>query len=89
MPSPAAADDVPVIAEVCDFIRDNLEAPLTLAALGKRAGMSPTHLQRVFKRVVGVSPRQFADAYLPGGVVDLRYRFVVADGLIHELDIAP
>jgi ketosteroid isomerase-like protein len=25
----------------------------------------------------------------PGGVVDLRYRFVVADGLISELEIAP
>jgi len=25
----------------------------------------------------------------PGGVVDLRYRFVIADGLICELDIAP
>ena len=25
----------------------------------------------------------------PGGVVDLRYRFVLADGLISELEIAP
>ena len=25
----------------------------------------------------------------PGGVVDLRYRFVVADGLISELEIGP
>ena len=25
----------------------------------------------------------------PGGVVDLRYRFIVSDGLITELDIAP
>jgi len=25
----------------------------------------------------------------PGGVVDLRYRFVLADGLIAELEIAP
>jgi hypothetical protein len=25
----------------------------------------------------------------PGGVVDLRYRFVVSEGLITELDIAP
>jgi AraC family transcriptional regulator of adaptative response/methylated-DNA-[protein]-cysteine methyltransferase len=53
---------VPIIAEVCDFIRANPESSLTLTALGKRAGMSPAHFQRVFKRVVGVSPRQFADA---------------------------
>ena|SRR5438552_780633 len=25
----------------------------------------------------------------PGGVVDLRYRFVLSDGLIRQLDIAP
>jgi AraC family transcriptional regulator of adaptative response/methylated-DNA-[protein]-cysteine methyltransferase len=61
---PSATDDgtVPLIAEVCDFIRANPGRRHTLAALAKRAGMSPGHLQRVFKRVVGVSPRQFADA---------------------------
>jgi AraC family transcriptional regulator of adaptative response/methylated-DNA-[protein]-cysteine methyltransferase len=47
---------------LCDFIRANPDGPLTLAALGRKAGMSPTHLQRVFKRVAGVSPRQFVDA---------------------------
>jgi AraC family transcriptional regulator of adaptative response/methylated-DNA-[protein]-cysteine methyltransferase len=55
-------DDVSLIADVCDFIRANLESQLTLAELGRQAMMSPPHLQRVFKRVVGVSPRQFADA---------------------------
>lgn len=58
------ADDgtVDLIAEVCEFIRANLDGPMSLAALGRRAGMSPAHFQRVFKRIVGVSPRQFADA---------------------------
>ncbi|MDB5310986.1 MAG: bifunctional transcriptional activator/DNA repair enzyme protein Ada [Gemmataceae bacterium] len=64
MPDAAPGDDgtLPIVAELCDFIRANPDAPLTLSALGRRAGMSPAHLQRVFKRVVGVSPRQFADA---------------------------
>jgi len=61
MPEPADPT-VSLVADVCDFIRANLESPLTLAALGRQAGMSPGHLQRVFKQVVGVSPRQFADA---------------------------
>ena len=61
MPEPAAPT-VSLVADVCDFIRANLESPLTLAALGRQAGLSPAHLQRVFKQVVGVSPRQFADA---------------------------
>jgi AraC family transcriptional regulator of adaptative response/methylated-DNA-[protein]-cysteine methyltransferase len=53
---------VPIIAEVCAFIQNNLDGPLPLAKLGRTAGMSAAHLQRVFKRVVGVSPRQYADA---------------------------
>jgi len=56
------AGTVSLIADVCEFIRDNPETPHTLARLGRQAGLSPAHLQRVFKRVVGVSPRQFADA---------------------------
>ncbi|HXD89154.1 MAG TPA: methylated-DNA--[protein]-cysteine S-methyltransferase [Urbifossiella sp.] len=59
-----AGDDaaVPIIAEVCRFIEEQLDSPQSLAALGKRAGMSAAHLQRIFKRIVGVSPRQYADA---------------------------
>ena len=62
MPTATDADTVSLVADLCDYIRAHLEAPLTLAALGRQAGMSPAHLQRVFKRVVGVSPRRFADA---------------------------
>jgi AraC family transcriptional regulator of adaptative response/methylated-DNA-[protein]-cysteine methyltransferase len=62
MPTAAAADTVSLVADLCDYIRANVESPLTLSVLGRQAGLSPAHLQRVFKRVVGVSPRQFADA---------------------------
>ena len=62
MPTATDADTVSLVADLCDYIRANLESQLTLAALGRQAGMSPAHLQRVFKRVVGVSPRRFADA---------------------------
>lgn len=55
-------DTVSLVADLCDHIRTHLETPLTLTALGQQVGLSPAHLQRVFKRVVGVSPRQFADA---------------------------
>ncbi len=39
-----------------------LDAPPTLAELGTAVGLSPWHLQRVFKRVVGVSPREWVEA---------------------------
>ncbi|HEY1192521.1 MAG TPA: methylated-DNA--[protein]-cysteine S-methyltransferase [Gemmata sp.] len=59
---PIAAETVSLIGDLCDYIRANLGAPLTLAHLGEQAGLSPAHLQRVFTRVVGLSPRRFADA---------------------------
>ncbi len=38
------------------------ETRITLAALAKVFGKSPFHLQRVFKRAIGVSPREYAEA---------------------------
>ncbi len=35
---------------------------LNLAALGLHAGMSPHHLQRTFKALIGVTPREYAEA---------------------------
>ena len=45
------------------YIEDHLggDAPLTLAAIGAHAGASPYHLQRVFTRIMGVSPRRYAE----------------------------
>ncbi len=51
-----------VIQDVVRYIEANPDADLTLAALGTQAGYSPSHLQRLFKRVVGISPRQYAEA---------------------------
>jgi len=53
---------VELIQDLCRYIEANLESPLTLAALGKQATLSPAHLQRVFKRVTGLTPRQYVDA---------------------------
>lgn len=33
-----------------------------MAVLGEQAKLSPAHLQRLFKQVLGISPRQYADA---------------------------
>jgi AraC family transcriptional regulator of adaptative response/methylated-DNA-[protein]-cysteine methyltransferase len=50
------------VGELCRYIEAHLEEPLTLDVLGARAGLSPCHLQRVFKRITGITPRQYADA---------------------------
>lgn len=52
------------VQRVCRYIEENHtgEQPVTLAALGEYVGLSPFHLQRVFKRATGITPRQYAEA---------------------------
>jgi len=51
-----------LVNHVCRYIESNLDAPLTLSALGRRLGVSPFHLQRTFKSLTGITPRAYADA---------------------------
>src|SRR6266446_4242239 len=55
-----------VVQHACHYIETHLEGPLTLEALGKEVSVSPYHLQRVFKRIMGITPRQYAQAYRLG-----------------------
>jgi len=50
---------------VAEHVRAHADQPLPLAELARMAGLSPAHLQRTFKSVIGVSPRDLqADARL-------------------------
>lgn len=51
------------ILELCDYIRRHSTSgqPLTLQHLSRRAHLSPFHLHRSFKSVIGVTPRQFIE----------------------------
>ena len=51
-----------LVERLCRYIEAHRDEPLTLGSLGVQASLSPHHLQRVFRRAVGVSPRQYADA---------------------------
>ncbi|HYX70535.1 MAG TPA: methylated-DNA--[protein]-cysteine S-methyltransferase, partial [Terriglobales bacterium] len=51
-----------LVEKVCRLIDAGLEEPLRLEALSRAAGVSPFHLQRTFRRVLGISPRQYAEA---------------------------
>jgi AraC family transcriptional regulator of adaptative response/methylated-DNA-[protein]-cysteine methyltransferase len=47
---------------LCAYIDAHPGEELTLRTLSKRVGMSPSHLQRAFKRIAGVSPREYVEA---------------------------
>src|SRR5579862_355523 len=47
---------------ICRFIEQHLDEPLTLGRLGKEFHQSPFHLQRRFKAVLGITPREYADS---------------------------
>jgi AraC family transcriptional regulator, regulatory protein of adaptative response / methylated-DNA-[protein]-cysteine methyltransferase len=50
------------VRAICRAIDEHPDETMTLANLAARLGGSPYHLQRTFKRVMGITPRQYADA---------------------------
>jgi AraC family transcriptional regulator of adaptative response/methylated-DNA-[protein]-cysteine methyltransferase len=50
------------LKEICRYIEQHLDEPLTLDRLGKAFRQSPFHLQRRFKAALGITPRQYADS---------------------------
>ncbi len=57
-----ADPQVEMVQRACRYIEAHDEKTVTLTELGRQVGISAFHLQRVFKSVMGISPRQYADA---------------------------
>jgi AraC family transcriptional regulator of adaptative response/methylated-DNA-[protein]-cysteine methyltransferase len=53
---------VELVQDACRYIEAHSEEPLTLANLSEEVHLSAYHLQRVFKRVMGITPRQYMQA---------------------------
>src|SRR5215469_6021115 len=51
-----------IVKEICRLIEKHLDEPITLARLAKEFHQSLFHLQRRFKAVLGITPREYADS---------------------------
>jgi AraC family transcriptional regulator of adaptative response/methylated-DNA-[protein]-cysteine methyltransferase len=54
---------VGMIMRACRIIESNTDGAIPLSALAEKVGLSPYHLQRTFKSITGVTPRQYAEAH--------------------------
>jgi len=62
---PKAADGNPqsaLVCAMCRYIEQHIEDRLPLSQLAKEFRLSPFHLQRTFKSVLGISPKAYIDA---------------------------
>jgi len=77
-PKDAATTDpqVEIVRRACGLIEElQKEGSVDLHTLGTRLGVSRFHLQRTFKSIMGVTPRQYAEALRMSG-----FRASVRDG---------
>ena len=51
-----------LIKSVCRYIEQHLDEPITLAQLSAEFLLSPFHLQRTFKALLGITPKEYADS---------------------------
>lgn len=54
------------IEAACRYIDENLDVTLSLTAISRHVAISPFHFQRLFKRMLGISPRQYQQARRAG-----------------------
>jgi AraC family transcriptional regulator of adaptative response/methylated-DNA-[protein]-cysteine methyltransferase len=60
-PRPATDSQVALAERVRRYIDEHTGEPLPLERLAREAGASPAHLQRIFTRIVGLSPKQYQE----------------------------
>ena len=60
--SAAGNPQTATVKEMCRYIEHHLDEPVTLERLAEVFGQSPFHLQRTFKKALGITPRAYADS---------------------------
>jgi AraC family transcriptional regulator, regulatory protein of adaptative response / methylated-DNA-[protein]-cysteine methyltransferase len=79
-----AAQGADAVRRACALIDAADERAPTLAELARAVGLSPAHFQRLFKRAVGLSPRDYAAQRRVGRVKALLRRGEPVAGALYE-----
>src|SRR5689334_15758775 len=58
-PQAAHAPQADLAQRVCQYIEQHVGESITLEDLGRAVDLSPYHVQRTFKRLMGVTPKQY------------------------------
>lgn len=53
---------IELVRQICHAIDEHDEEPQTLKTLSTETGVSAHHLQRTFKEIMGITPRQYAES---------------------------
>lgn len=51
-----------MLTQACDYIEQNIDNTIKLEKLGRTVGLSAFHTQKLFRRYLGISPRQYQQA---------------------------
>ena len=54
------------VEAACRYMDENLDVTLSLTAISRHVAISPFHFQRMFKRALGISPREYQQAKRAG-----------------------
>ena len=77
------AELIAKVVEACRLIENAEEAP-KLDEIARSAGFSPSHFQRLFKRIVGVSPKHYEIAHRQKRAHNLLERSLSVTEAIHD-----
>lgn len=61
-PRETARPQADLVQRVCDYLVAHLDERISLEALSQEFNLSPYHLQRTFKKAMGISPRAYQEA---------------------------
>jgi AraC family transcriptional regulator of adaptative response/methylated-DNA-[protein]-cysteine methyltransferase len=61
-PRDSSAPDARLVERACAWLEAHLDEPVTLEDLGRAVGVSPWHVQRTFKRLTGLTPKEMVRA---------------------------